>query len=160
MGTIRRYTEMFYINQNVEHFSIKPYILLPSRVVLSEAVDWCICFTRKIQHPKNVHNFLMTVQPLSWACGHGTKMLLILKIYFWPDYATIFSDMTVERNIPRICTRSICGWNLFQPMGLTPTLLNQATHIAWCHQGNIHQGTYMWNLLLLLYVRAFVIFPV
>ena len=41
----------------------------PCRVVLSEAVDGCICFTRKIQHggdrersrtqsPKNVHNFL------------------------------------------------------------------------------------------------------
>ena len=54
-----------------------------SRVVLSEAVDSCICFTQKIQHggdwqrsrpqwPKNVHNFLMTVRPLSWACGHGT----------------------------------------------------------------------------------------
>ena len=42
------------------------------RVVLSEAMDGCICFTRKIQHggdwersrpqgPKNVHNFLMTL---------------------------------------------------------------------------------------------------
>ena len=64
-----------------------------SRVVLSEAVDWCICFTRKIQHggdwersrpqgPKNVHNFLMTVRPLSSACGHGSEMLLILKKTF------------------------------------------------------------------------------
>ena len=63
------------------------------RVVLSEAVDGCICFTRKIQHgddcercrpqgPKNVHNFLMPVRPLSWACGHGIKMLLILKKLF------------------------------------------------------------------------------
>ena len=44
-----------------------------SRVVLSEAVDWFICFTRKKQHggdwersrpqgPKNVYNFLMTVR--------------------------------------------------------------------------------------------------
>ena len=59
------------------------------RVVLSEAVDGCICFTRKIQHggdwqrsrpqgPKNVHSFLMTLRPQSWACGHGTDMLLIL----------------------------------------------------------------------------------
>ena len=65
-------------------------ILLHSCVGLSEAVDWCICFTRKIQHggewersrpqgPKNVHNFLMTVRHLSWACGLGTEMLLILK---------------------------------------------------------------------------------
>ena len=49
------------------------------RVVLSEAVDGCICFTRKFnvavtesdlnckpgQGPKNDHNFLMTVRPLS-----------------------------------------------------------------------------------------------
>ena len=59
-----------------------------SRAVLSEAVDWCICFTRKIQHagdwersrpqgPKYIHNFLMTVRPLRWACGHLTEMLLI-----------------------------------------------------------------------------------
>ena len=60
------------------------------RVVLSEAVDGCICFTRKIQHgrdwerswpqgSRNVHNFLMTVRPLRWACGIETEMLLILK---------------------------------------------------------------------------------
>ena len=102
----------------------------PCRVVHCEAVDSCICFTRKIQHggdwersrpqgPKNVHNFLMNVRPLSWACGHGTEMLLILKKnYFWLDYPPICSDMTVQRNVPRFCTRSICGWNLFQPLGL------------------------------------------
>ena len=100
------------------------------RVVLFEAVDGCICFTRKIQHggdwersrrkgPKNVHNFIMTVRPQSWACGHGTEMFLILKnIKFWPDYSPIFSDMTVQRNVPRFCTRSICGWNLFKLLGL------------------------------------------
>ena len=65
-------------------------LLCYCRVVLSEAVDGCIFFTQKIQHggdwersrpqgPKNVHNFLMTVRPLSWACGHGTELLLILK---------------------------------------------------------------------------------
>ena len=63
------------------------------RVVLSEAVNGCICFTRKIQHggdwewsrphgPKYVHIFSMTVRPLSWACGHGTELLLILKNLF------------------------------------------------------------------------------
>ena len=25
---------------------------------------------------KNGHNFLMSVRPLSWACGHGTEVLL------------------------------------------------------------------------------------
>ena len=59
------------------------------RVVLSEAANGCICFTRKIQHggdweviPKNVHNFLMPVRPLSLACGHGIEMLLIIKNLF------------------------------------------------------------------------------
>ena len=67
--------------------------ILHSRVVLSDIVDWCICFTRKIQHGgdwersrpqglKNVQNFLLNVRPLSWACGHGTEMLLILKELF------------------------------------------------------------------------------
>ena len=99
------------------------------RTVLSEAVDWCICFTRKIQHgcdrersrpqgPKNVHNFLMTARPLSWACGHGTEMLLILKKLFLTWKLPDISDMTVQRNVSRFCTRSICGWNLFQPLGL------------------------------------------
>ena len=39
---------------------------------------------------ENDHNFLMTVRPLSWACGHATEMLLILKKIFstW-----IFSDI-------------------------------------------------------------------
>ena len=72
------------------------------------------------QGPKNAHNFLMTVRPLIWACGHGTEMLLILKTLFltWLGYSPIFSDMTVQINVPRFCTRSICGWNLFQPLGL------------------------------------------
>ena len=71
-----------------------------SMEVVSEG-DYCICFTQKIQQggdwersrpqgPKNVHNFLMTVRPLSWACEHGTEMLLILKKLFspwlWPDF--------------------------------------------------------------------------
>ena len=216
-------------------------------------MDGCICFTRKIQHgcdwersrpqgPKNVHNFLLTVRPLSWACGHGTEMLLIQKKTFFdlitprgrisicildgkgggprvvvstaafharvrgsvpglgglketklflphprvkvsivgslrdrevacsasdrqgsnfescvwrtvssqsshhpqevllaqfslyvhkgglkPDsfhfYSPIFSDMTVQRNVSRFHTRSICGWNLFQPLGLAILVL-------------------------------------
>ena len=34
------------------------------------------------QGPKNGHNFLMTVRKMSWECGHGTEMLLILKNLF------------------------------------------------------------------------------
>ena len=33
------------------------------------------------QGPKNVHNFLLTVRPLSWACGHVTKCYWFLKNY-------------------------------------------------------------------------------
>ena len=114
---------------------VKPMRLYGTfRVVLSEAVDGCICFTWNIQHgcdwersrpqgPKNVNNFLMTVRPLSWACGHGTEMLLIKKNYFWPDYSPIYSDMTVQRNVPRFCTRSICGWSLFRPLWLIWNLI-------------------------------------
>ena len=69
-------------------------LLVSLITVLSEAVDWCICFTWKIQHggdweqswpqgPKNDHNFLLTVRHLSLACGHGTKILLILKKFFF-----------------------------------------------------------------------------
>ena len=60
----------------------------------------------------------MTMRPLSWACGHGNEMLLIKNKYSRPDYSPIISDMTVQRNVPRFCRRSICGWNLFQPLGL------------------------------------------
>ena len=66
------------------------------RVVLSEAVDGCISFTRKnptwrwlraVSDPDpKVREmsiiFYLTVRPLSWACGHGTEMLLILKKLF------------------------------------------------------------------------------
>ena len=95
------------------------------RVVLSEAVDWCICFIRKIQHggdwersppqgPKNVHNFLMTVQPLSRASGHGTEILQILKKHIFDRIIQgHVKDMTLQRNVPRLCTGSICGWNCF-----------------------------------------------
>ena len=80
---------------------------------------WLWLRATKPQGPKNVHNFLKTVRAVSWDCGHVTQMLLIIK-------KTIFDliirgqvlDMTVQRNVPRFCTRSICGWNLFQPLGL------------------------------------------
>ena len=38
----------------------------------------------------------------------------------------MYSDMTVQRNVPRFCTRSIRGWNLFQPLGL------EAGRLHWC----------------------------
>ena len=113
-----------------------------------EAVDWCICFTRKIQHggdwqrsrpqdPKNVHAFLMTARPLSWACGHGTEMSLILKNYFRPDYSPIYLDMRVQRNVPRFCMQSICGWNRFQPVArekwcLAGKQFLQMRFLVWC----------------------------
>ena len=54
----------FSLNQDQISFLIRAVTsvisLQGSRVVLSDAVDECICFTRKIQH-----GFLMTVRPLS-----------------------------------------------------------------------------------------------
>ena len=83
-------------------------------------MDWCISFTRKIQHgsdwersrtqgPKNVHNFLVTVRPVSWACGHGTEMLLILKKYFRPDY----SRGSLRYDSPTKCPTILYGVNLW-----------------------------------------------
>ena len=79
----------------------------PSRVVLSEAVDWCDFFIPKNQHGsdwercrpqgrKNVHTFLRTVRPVSWACGHETEMLLILKNTFDLIIRGQVLDMTVK----------------------------------------------------------------
>ena len=99
----------------------------PYRVVLFEAVDWCICFTRKIKHggdsersrpqgPKNVHNFLMTVRPLSWACGHGTEMLLILKKLF---LTRLFPDI-FRYDSPKKCTTNLYAVNLWlKPVSAT-----------------------------------------
>ena len=75
---------------------------LISRVVLSEAVDWCLCFTWKFQHggdwersrpqsPKNVHNFFsncanteLSMQALNWNVTDSKKMIfdLIMPRYF------------------------------------------------------------------------------
>ena len=100
----------------------------PCRVVLSEAVDGCICFTRETPHggdwersrpqgSKNVHNFLMTVRPLSWACGHGTEMLLILKKYFdliVPRYIQIWQSKEMSHDFVR--GQSVAG-NCFSRWG-------------------------------------------
>ena len=71
---------------------------------------------RKFQHggdwewsrphdPKNVHNFLIAVRPLSWACGHGTKMLLILKKTFFnlitPRYFPIWQSKEMSHDFVR-----------------------------------------------------------
>ena len=83
--------------------------------VLSEAVDSCIRFTRKInvfqnggdrerfrpRGPKNVHNFLVTLQKVSWNVNESKKN------YFWLDYWRQVLDMTVQRNVPRFCAESI-----------------------------------------------------
>ena len=59
----------------------------------------------------------MTVRGVSWACGHGTEMLLNPKI-FQTWLLRISPRFTIRRNVPRFCKGSICGWNLFQPLGL------------------------------------------
>ena len=74
----------------------------------------------------------MTVRPLTWLCGHGPEMLLILEKKIRPGYSPIDSDMTVQRNVPRFYTRSICGWNLFQPLGLEAGRLYWWPMGLWC----------------------------
>ena len=58
------------------------------------------------------------------------------KKHFLLDYSPIFSDMTVQRNVSRFCTRSIYGWNLFLPLGLTS---NQHWFRASCFLGYFSQ---------------------
>ena len=67
------------------------------------------------------------------------------KKYFCPDYALIFSDITVQRNVPRFCTRPICGWNLFQPLGLRQisravSRLRQMDGLQEDHQVTLNRG--------------------
>ena len=95
-----------------------------SRAVLAEAVDsHSTRFSRKIQHigdwewsrlqcPKNVHNFLMTVRKMSWACDLVAEMLLILKKNIF-HLIIRGQNMKVKINAPRFCMGSICGWNPF-----------------------------------------------
>ena len=117
----------------------------PSRVVLSQAVDWCIFFTRKIQHsgdwersrpqgPKHIHNFLMTVRPLSWACGHGTEMLLILKKSIFdlirPRYILIWQskemshDFVRSKSVAKTCSSHWGYRNPSPPLLLADTLFS------------------------------------
>ena len=76
-------------------------------------------------------NFLITLRKISSAWDLVAEMLLILKI-------TVFDliiqsqvlDMTVQRNVPRFCMGSICGWNL-QPRWGCLAALNAVTAIGW-----------------------------
>ena len=47
--------------------------------------------------------------------------------------------MAIQRNIPRFCTRSICGLNLFQPLGLALMHLTKATchHLTECFPSQV-----------------------
>ena len=48
------------------------------------------------QGPKNVHNLLLAVRPLSWACGHGTEMSKTIFDLITPRYFPIwqFKEMS------------------------------------------------------------------
>ena len=62
------------------------------------------------QGRQNVHNFLLTVRPVSWACGHVTETLLILKKTIFDLFLRVqVLDMTIQRNVPRFCTGAMCG---------------------------------------------------
>ena len=128
-------------------------LLRPNRVVLSEAVDWCICFTQNIQHggegepsrpqgPKNVHNFSMTVRSLSWACGHGAEMLMILKKLF----STWLLPDIFRYDSPKKCPTILYAINLWlKPVPATDQYnmttksigFNEARQQKWARYGNI-----------------------
>ena len=111
----------------VNNLSLKPIdVTSPQRPWISVVVlkinvfqhgdDW---ERSRPQGPKHVPNFSKTMREMSYACDLVLEMLLILKksICDLIIRAQIL-DMTVQENVPRFCTRSICGWDLFQPMGL------------------------------------------
>ena len=92
-------------------------------------MDWCICFTQKIQHgsdwersrpkgPKNVHTFLMTVRPLN-SNVPGSKI-----INFRPDYPT--GSLIYDR--PKKCPTILYAVNLW----LKPVSATGASHNAHC----------------------------
>ena len=58
---------------------------------------------------KNVHNFLMTVRPLSWASGHGTEMYPILKKLF---LTWLFPDI-IRYDSPKKCPTILYADNLW-----------------------------------------------
>ena len=64
-----------------------------------------------ISNPRSekVHNFLMTVRPVSWVCGHGTIMLLILKKLFRPDD----SKGSLGYGRPKKCPKILYAFNLW-----------------------------------------------
>ena len=82
-------------------------LITPEKInVFQLGGDWERCRT---QGPKNVHNFLITVRKMNWACGHVTEMLLILKNVF----NLIIRDQVLyicpsKKNVLQFCTGSIC----------------------------------------------------
>ena len=65
----------------------------------------------------------MSVRPLSWACGHGTEMLLILKELF----LTWLLPYIFRYDSPKKCPTILYAVNLwlkpFQPLGLVLRVL-------------------------------------
>ena len=84
----------------------------PSRVVLSEAVDWCICYIRKILHggdsersqpqgPKNVHNFAtseLSMRAWNWNVTDSKKAIFDLII---PRYIQIWHSKEMSHDFVR-----------------------------------------------------------
>ena len=95
---------------------IAVFVLPRKSNVFQHGGDW---ERSRPQGTKNVHSFLMTVRNMSWACGHVIDILLIIiPIFDLIILGPVVLDMTVQRNASRFCMGSICGWNLFQPLGL------------------------------------------
>ena len=67
--------------------------------------------TERDLDPKvRLHNFVMTVRAVSWACGHVTEMSLILrKNYFGHEY--LGTSLKYDRQ--KKCPTILCGVNLW-----------------------------------------------
>ena len=80
--------------------------------------------------------FLMAVRPLSWACVHGTEMLLILKNIFLP---WLFSDI-FRNDSPKKCLTILYADNLWlKPVSATGArLVDLVIGILFLDESNHH----------------------
>ena len=108
------------------------------------------------QGPKNVHDFLMTVRPLSWACGNGTEMLPILKKLF---LTWLFSDI-FRYDSPKKSPTILYAVNLWlKPVSATwarVLMLNAGMDFITLHgcDGRTHIFSYLSLLCLVISLIA------
>ena len=82
--------------------------ILPEKInVIQHGCDWERSWP---EAPKNVHNFLITVQKISSACDLIAEMLLILK---YTIFDLIIQDQVLDYDRPKKCLTIFYGVNLW-----------------------------------------------